>query len=256
VTLEQANASWQSALTGYQRAERELQQLQGGPDADEIERRQLALDQAGIALEQAQRNLEDAAIVAPHDGIVASVGVTAGAYSRAGATAFTIVDDSAYFVDVTIDEIDIGAVEAGMQASLVLDAYPDTSLGAVVERIAPAPSDLGGVVAYQVRLRITDSGDIHLRDGLTATVTILTAAVPDVLMIPNWAIRVDQDSLETYTYRVRNGSVERVTLEVGRRSEAASEVLSGLAEGDTVALVLEDRSLPTGPPAGMQGFGQ
>jgi HlyD family secretion protein len=124
----------------------------------------------------------------------------------------------------------------------------------VVDSIAPSATNIGGLIAYAVRLRVEDLGGLRVLDGMTGTARIVTAVVENALLIPSWAVRVDQQTAETYCYRLVAGEAQRTAIELGRRDEQYSEVLSGLNEGDEVALVTTQRSLldllPQGPPGG------
>jgi HlyD family secretion protein len=243
VMTEQAESQYQAALTRYRQSQRNLERQQDGPNQDELRQREIQVEQAELRLAQAQRVLQDSTLTAPFAGIVAGRYVEAGTYQRAGSRAFSLIDDSEYAVEVVIDEIDIGVISVGQQGDLVLDAYPRMPLGGTVERIAPAPTNLGGLVAYQVRLKVEPTGNARLLDGMTASVSIRTELVEDVLLIPNWAVRIDQQAAEAYTYRMVAGQPVRTPLVLGQRNDSYSEVLSGLAEGDQFALVAEQRVL-------------
>jgi len=137
----------------------------------------------------------------------------------------------------------IGKVAVGMPATIKLDAYPDTTLSGLVDAIAPSASTLGGIVTYKVSIRITEFDDVTLREGMTATAEITFDTVRNVLLIPNWAIRTDQETGETYCYRIVNGTPLQALISLGVFGDTFSSVLSGLEAGDVVGLVSEDRSL-------------
>ncbi len=239
--LEQAEAQWRAAYARYGQVRDRLADLEAGPDTEQIRDRKLQVEQATLRLEQVQRRLRDMTITAPYDGVVAEVYISAGTQQRPGQPAFTLVDTSAYYVSVTIDEIDIGAIGVGQRADITLDAYPDRILHGTVDTIAPASSSLGGLVAYEVRLRILEPGETRILQGMTASVNIQTAVIEDVLLIPNWAVRIDQTSAEAFTYRLNGAQPQRAVLEQGRRNQTFTEVRSGLTENDIVALVVFER---------------
>ena len=241
-TRQQADATRQAAQTSYERAVKALETLREGADTDVVRQQEILVEQAQLRLEQMRRTLEDAVLTAPHDGIVASIDIEEDTYQSAGASAFTLVDDSRHFIDVTVDEIDIGAITEGQNVEVILDAYPDAVLTGVVETIAPASSNVGGIVAYQVRVELTVLVEsIRVMDGMTASVRITTETIPGVLLVPSWALRIDQETVEVYTYAIEAGSPVRRTLETGRRNDTYTEILAGVAEGDTIALVAEER---------------
>ncbi|HNT77087.1 MAG TPA: HlyD family secretion protein, partial [Anaerolineae bacterium] len=167
--------------------------------------------------------------------------------------AITLLDDSVFFVDATVDEIDIGRIVVGQPVTVTLDAYPDAVLAGVVERIAITPdaASVSGLIAYPLRVRLTAQGGATVREGMTANIAIRTRRLENVLVIPNWAVRTDQVSSVTYAYTFVDNILTRREIVVGERNESYTEVLSGLAPGDTVALVTEARNLMemTGPPS-------
>jgi HlyD family secretion protein len=58
----------------------------------------------------------------------------------------------------------------------------------------------------------------------------------DVVVVPNWAIRRDRDTGESYASVLRGGTVVEVPVTLGLRDEAVSEVLDGLTEGEVAAV--------------------
>ena len=99
------------------------------------------------------------------------------------------------------------------------------------------------MIAYLVRVVVEGEPEgIAIRDGMTASARITTGAIEDVVLIPNWAIRTDQDtgSILAYCYCLDSGSPQRVEIELGAGNETWTQVLSGIDEGATVALVTEE----------------
>jgi multidrug efflux pump subunit AcrA (membrane-fusion protein) len=171
-----------------------------------------------------------------------------------GNIVLTLVDDSKHFIELSVDEIDIGVIDVDQSVNISLDAYPEAILKGRVDRIAPESIELAGLTSYEVRVAISNSQDVALYEGMTASVNILTDQLEDVLVIPNWAIRADEESGQTYCYKMIEGSPVQTPIETGERNETQTVILSGLNEGDTVALLTEERSLipgdgPGGPPS-------
>lgn len=254
--IQQAQNQWMSAYQAYQQAEQNLKKLQEGADTDQIRQIELQIEQAQLNLEQAEERLENTVITAPADGVVAAVSIQEGIPAATGLPAITLLDDSAFFVDVTVDEIDIGKVAVDQSVNITLDAYPETPIEGVVESIAAVPSNVGGIIAYRVRVKVADTTGVDIRDGMTASVLIHTDTISDVLIIPNWAIRTDQKTNETYVYRIENAIPVRTTVTIAERNDMQTVVVSGLEAGATVALVAEETSLfdfsgQAGPPPGM-----
>ncbi len=258
LTRQQAQDRWLTAYRNYQQAEQNLERLAAGPDEEQVRQVELQVSQADLNLKQAQEQLEDAVLTAPFAGRVAEVNALAGVKPPLTDPAFIVIDDAAFYIETSVDEINIGEVVLGQSVAIDVDAYPDLTLGGEVTKIAPAPTEVGGIISYRLRVRLTETQDAQVRDGMTASVSILTDRLEDVLLLPNWAIRTQQASGETYTYCycMQNGRPQQVEIVTGQRNAEYTEIISGLEAGQTVALVIEDRNLlgpfgegPGGPPS-------
>ena len=244
------------AWNAYKEAQNRLKQLEEGPSEDDLESVALEIRTAQLALTQARDDLAAATLKAPISGVVAAVNLQRGVPAPTTSPAVTLIDDSVFFVDVTVDETDIGKIQVGQQAEITLDAYTDVTLAGEVVTIAPAANNLAGIVAYPVRMRLEPTDAVALRDGMTASILIRTQQIEDVVLIPTWAIRTDPTTRELFTYcYCTPGSTEpqRVALTIGTHNENYTQILDGLEAGVTVALVAEGRTNLlelTGPPAG------
>jgi len=263
--LRQIQSQWASAYQAYRQAQISLERLKAGPDADRVRQAELQTEQAQLTLAQAKESLANASLTAPFDGIVAAVNIQEGAAATGGLPAITLLDTTELYIEVNVDEIDIGKIAVGQPVSVTLDAHPQATLrGGVesiaatpsnvggVESIAATPSNVGGVIAYKVRVRLADTGDLLVLEGMTVSVLIQTDIISDVLTVPNWAVRTDQTTNETYVYRVVDGVPVRTPVTTGNRSDTHTVIISGLPEGATVALVTETtRNLfeMQGPPS-------
>ena len=87
-----------------------------------------------------------------------------------------------------IDEADVGKVEKGMKADVVVDAFPGEKFAGEVTQIRYAPNNVQGVVTYSAVIDVANP-DLKLRPGMTATVTIKTHEAKQVLAVRNAALR-------------------------------------------------------------------
>jgi HlyD family secretion protein len=98
-------------------------------------------------------------------------------------------------------------------------------------------------VTYLVTINI-DSDDISLKPGMTANATVVTDLLEGVLIVPNWAIRLNRETGQAFVNRLAaDGTVEEVPVVTGLRNDQFSEVISGLNEGDVVAVTNEREGL-------------
>ena len=236
---------------------------------------QLALDEAGV--QQAQADLDAAKIqlayteiTSPVDGVVVSRSVDVGqtvAASFQTPTLFLIAQDLTKMqVDANVSESDIGNVTTGQAVTFRVDAYPDRDFAGKVVQVRNAPINVQNVVTYDVVVAV-DNPKLELRPGMTATITIVTAAAEDALRIPMRALRFRPErspgagpsasrspmpgrtpSADGGAHREHgrslavfvpqpSGGLKRVKVQTGVQNESYAELVSGeLRENDLVVV--------------------
>lgn len=151
-----------------------------------------ALAQSTAAMRQAQVNLGYTEIFSPIDGTVISRSVDVGqtvAASLQAPVLFTIAEDLHKMqVHTSVAEGDVGRLQPGMDATFTVDAFPGQTFKGKVGQIRNAPQTLQNVVTYDAVIDV-DNGDLKLRPGMTATVTIVYAEKDDAVAVANAALR-------------------------------------------------------------------
>jgi HlyD family secretion protein len=150
------------------------------------------LEQLEAKLRKVQVQLDYTRIIAPVNGVVTLRNVDVGqtvAASLQAPVLFKIAEDlSRMQVHASVDEADIGRVEAGQGAVFAVPAFPDESFSAKVKQVRNDPKVEQNVVTYTVVLDV-DNSSLKLRPGMTANVTILATEVHDVMVVPEAALR-------------------------------------------------------------------
>ena len=94
--------------------------------------------EARAQVEDAQRNVEKAAVAAPIAGVATQVNqVQLGRVAPAGTPVFAIVGDEKFWIDVNPKESDMGDLRVGLPASVTIDAFPDRRWQGKICSIAP-----------------------------------------------------------------------------------------------------------------------
>lgn len=147
---------------------------------------------AQASLSQAQVNLDHTIITAPIDGVVISRNVDVGqtvAASMSAPTLFVLAADLTRMqVSASLDESDVGRVEAGQPATFRVDAYPDQVFAGTVTQVRLQPVVTQNVVTYETIVECDNPG-LRLKPGMTASVTIEVARATDTLLVPGTALR-------------------------------------------------------------------
>jgi HlyD family secretion protein len=191
---------------------------------------QAQLDRARQSLEQAQRQLAKARLVAPFDGLVTQVAAVVG--GPGGSVSIELADVSRYHVDVLIDETEIAQVQVGQAAEITFDALPDVTVTGTVSRIDPAGTISNGVVNYVARVDL-DPTEAALRIDMTANARVILDTHADVLAVPGGALRTDGAA---YYVNVAgtDGEAQRVDVITGYTDGDLTEVSGDLEEGQQV----------------------
>jgi HlyD family secretion protein len=231
--LEAARATVAAMTAQRDAAQAQLDLLRAGADVHQVAAAQANVDQAQVTLDAAYVELDKTMLVAPFDGVVTALNVQVAQVTPVNLPALTLADTLDLQFVVGVDEIDVARITEGQSVAISVDALPGAPIPGHVERIAPAASQLAGVVVYDVTI-VLDKTDLPLRAGMSATADITVEEREDVLLVPNWAIRIDRGTGRTSVNLLRGGIVEDVEVEIGVRGEDVSQVLSGLEVGDVV----------------------
>ncbi|MBN1579143.1 MAG: efflux RND transporter periplasmic adaptor subunit [Anaerolineae bacterium] len=244
-----------SARQQLAQAEANLVNLLEGASEEKIAIAQAQVEQARIALANAEARLADATLVAPFDGAVTAVNVEIGEWATGQVV--ELVDTSSLEVVLDVDEIDIGSIAVGQEAIVTLETWPDQDLSGKVVSIAPTGNTTAEIVTYQVHITL-NAGDLPVRTGMTANANLITAEQEGVLLVANRAISVDRDIGQYYVHRVQGETVTKVPISVGTRDRNYTQVTSGLEQGDKLVIGYDEQSgLPFGPgQGGGMGMGQ
>ncbi|MEM8489129.1 MAG: efflux RND transporter periplasmic adaptor subunit [Bacteroidota bacterium] len=145
-----------------------------------------------VGLERAQQNLSYTYISAPVDGVVIERNVDVGqtvAASLSAPTLFLIAEDlSQMEILVSVDESDIGQIQAEQAVRFTVQAYPEETFHGAVRQVRLQSSSQENVVNYTVVVDV-DNSDGTLLPGMTATVDFLIETATDVLNVANAALR-------------------------------------------------------------------
>ncbi len=224
-----------------------------GPGSLNLELKQQQVASAQAALDNAEAALGNATVVAPFDGIVSQVNVDAGQTVSAGTVAIVIVDPSDVEMSATVDEIDVPQVQVGQKVAVSLDALPNDEFSGVVSSISLIGNSQSGVVSYPVTINLTDPSGVLLRQGMSATATITTQEVDNVLLVP--AAAISGSSTNPRVTVMVNGAPEVRAVKVGQSNGTSTEVVSGLNAGDEVVITSTTSTSSSSSSSSSRGIG-
>ena len=136
-------------------------------------------------------------------------------------------------LEITIDELDIHALQIGMTAQVKIDALGGEKHTATITEIGNTGENNGGSSKFTVELTM-DRAE-NMLSGMNATATLVLSTVSDVLTIPSAAL-VEQGN-QTIVYTGYDEETETlldpVVVKAGCSDGEHTEIREGLASGQT-----------------------
>jgi HlyD family secretion protein len=151
-------------------ARAQLAQLNPDPRPSQRVSAAAGVEQAQVALAQAQLNREFAELRAPFAGTVRRLNLELGEMATPGMPVLALLDLSALRFEVAVADVDIGRVALGQAARVQLDALEGAELTGTVSYVAPSSERQGNVQTFLVRVELPN--DPRLRTGMSGRLFI------------------------------------------------------------------------------------
>ncbi len=202
-------------------------------DGGDIARAKAAFEEAQAAYVAAQSVVNQANVRAPFTGTVYSIPVSKSEYVQQGDRLLQMADLSKMQVRGYFDEPEIGKLSVGEEITIEWDARPGQVWHGHVARVPSTVITYGTRNVGEVLITLDDA-DESLLPNTNVRVTVEVAHRGNALNIPREALHTDRG--KSYVFRVVNGTVRRTQVTIGNLNLTQVEILSGLKEGDVVAL--------------------
>ncbi|CAA9305049.1 MAG: hypothetical protein AVDCRST_MAG77-6011 [uncultured Chloroflexi bacterium] len=200
--------------------------------AFDVETLRRAVDAARLDVQNFESQMGDVKIVAPFAGRVTRVAARPGDNVNAFMPLFNVSSLQGLVVKADISEADVARIGVGMKADLTMDAFPNQ---VIVGTIAALPELTTGSVGQapdrSTRIVVNWPG-AGAEMGMLARVQVTLLVKPDVLMVPNGAVRtVGKRKFVEYM----DGDIKRSrNVETGIQTDAETEITSGVQEGQVI----------------------
>ena len=166
------------------KAQRDL--VLAGPRKEEIAAARARRDAARATLALARRQLANAELRAPGDGVIRNRILEPGDMASAQRPVYTLALVDPVWVRVYVEEPDLGRIREGQRAEVLTDSFPGKRYGGWVGFISPTAEftpkpvetvELRSQLVYQARIYVCNPAG-ELRLGMPATVNVNIAAAP------------------------------------------------------------------------------
>lgn len=211
----------------------------------ELEKARLKREQAKNELEQVKQDIAKLRITSPGEGLVVYKTIWApggrekikiGSTPWRGMTLLEIPDKNKRKVMLTVNEYDISQIKKGQKVEIQVEAIKDTIFhGEVVKIASLAHKDhQSEKKVFDIEVEM-DKYDSRLKPGMSTKCDILVNRAENVLQIPIDAITQREGKKGVVT-----GEGKFREIEVGISNDDFTEVVSGLAEGETIRIEQKD----------------
>lgn len=205
-------------------------QMASGSAAAVLSKR-AASDKAQSAIDALENQKKDLILRAPRNGVIGFRQAEVGAMAQAGQKLLSVVDNSSIFVDCSVSEQDIGQLVLGMTAAVSVESL-GKSYNARVIYISPAMDPK--TQTFTIRLALDDS-DTRIKTGMFAKTNITVTLRPRTLFLPKEAVLSMNGSDRIFIVDGHSKVAERM-VKLGLRNDKSVEILSGVNEGEQVAV--------------------
>ena len=221
---EQQMTSSQTALDAWSK------QLSAGSAAS-VQSKLANRDKAQSAIDALQNQKSDLVLRASRAGVIGFRQVEVGNIVSAGQKLLSIVDNSNIYVDCSVSEQDIGQITLGVPTTISIESLGKSYTGKIIY-ISPAIDSKTQTFTIRVAL---DKPDANIRSGMFARTTINVNLRPQTLFVPKEAV-ISLNGKDRIFIVSSNNQVEERIVQLGLRNDKSIEILSGLNEGDQVAV--------------------
>ena len=230
--LQQNKLQLSQAESDVQATEKVKQTLEKQAQLDEG-RVTLQVEHSRATVSDLEERLDSAHGSAPIDGTLYSLPIRQGDFVKAGDLLAELADLHQVRIRAFIDEPELGQVDVNQSVEILWDAHPDRVWNGKTE-ILPKQVVTRGTRSVGELLCSVTNDRLDLLPNTTVDVRIHVSERPSALVVPRGAVSIEGDN--RYVFRVQDNRLHRVSIKVGIANPTSMEVLSGLNEGDVVAL--------------------
>jgi len=230
ISKEQLDANSQQLTAAKTALDLLANQMNSGIAAS-ITSAQAAAAKAQYSVDAMKTQREDLFLRAPCSGVIGYRQVEVGSMVSVGQKLLSIVDNSEFYVDCQVAAEDLPALKVGMKVEVKMDALGKTLPGKVIY-ISPTSDSQTQVFSLRIAL---DKPTPELKGGIYAQTNIASVLRQNTLIVPKDAVLEKSGKIYVYVINSQN-EVEERGVQVGGSGDLNVEILSGLNEGEQIAV--------------------
>lgn len=172
-------------------------------------------------------------LIAPIDGEVIVRAVEPGQSVTASDPVLVLSDR--LIIQAQVDETDIGKIQLGQKAMIVLDAYSDQTIEGLVDHVYYESKTVNNVTMYNVDI-LPNKVPEFFRSGMSANIDVIRQFKDNVLILPVVAIKKFKDKSFVFMNVAGQEKAEKKEVVTGLSDDENVEIISGLNESDIVVV--------------------
>ncbi len=183
-------------------------------------------DSAQANCSSAEKQVAEATVVSPVNGVIANKNLTNGQNVVAGNPVMTVEQIDAVHVVIQVEQRDMAYLKMGDVVKVMVDTYPDKMFSGVVDVISPVAGKENRM--FRVKVRV-DNPNLLLKPGMFVQVQLNLGEPQPVLTVPQKAVLGEKGV--QYVFTVEDGKAKKVRVTVGDILGDRIEITEGLTEG-------------------------
>lgn len=230
-TAEKARVSYVKCQTQLIAAKEQLAMLEAGPTETEIAVQQAAVAEAEARRGIARAKLDECILKAPFAGVVTQVFVRIGDLATPRAPLLKLMDPTSLVVRAGLPESCSADIRKGAKVSVKLDAYPNKTFNAKIERVYPR-------LELDSRTRIIEARiiePVQLIPRLFARISVQGRVAEEAVVIPDAAI-VTTPRGDKIVYVVKEGKANMRKVTIGLEQGHNVQIINGVQAGEMVVV--------------------
>jgi HlyD family secretion protein len=198
-----------------------------------VQSAKIAEQQERLQISTLQNEVINSRVTSPIDGTLFALPAYWGEYVTVGQQLAQVADLHNVRVRAFVDEPDLGALAEKQSVQITWDGLPGYVWYGRTETL-PKQVTLQGVRSVGEVLCSVQNTNLKLIPNLSVDVKIETAQRQNVLVVPRGAVH--SDGSQHYVFIIDDDTLRRRNVQLGIADPTVFEVVSGLNEGEQVAL--------------------
>lgn len=226
--LKQAQANYDMASSNYARQKQLVAKNLISDTQFEAAKTQFTVAQAGLRL--ASINLKYASVISPINGVVAEKYVDLYTFVAPGRPVVRVVNPRIIEIEVGLSEKNIGRLNKGNSAELVISSLPGRVFKGKVVQVGLQGNQDNKTFPVKVQFINPSS---NMKGGMIGDLTIYSTVYAKAMVVPFNLIQKSSNG-DTYVFVEDGGKAVKRTVVVGDVLEDRARIESGLIKGDRI----------------------